>query len=607
MRIYGDINLDPIGNQISGLRLENLSTNPITSTGRIYFNTSTHKVMVWSGTTWVQVSSGADYTAGDGLRLDISNKFHVNLYDSTANISGLQFVGGYLTVKADMTEFDLDGDGLSLKTGGIVNDLLAGGITDDKLNQITTADKVAASAVEDKFLRNDGDDYSSGGLSIKDVILRPETTPVPATGKVYYDIGVDQLFFYNGSGWQQLYTGSANVHSATGTAPITVSPTTGDVVVSMTQADTATDGWLSSTDWDTFNDKQIEIVWSSGLQYTAPTASVKLAVTNPALQFDGFGGLGVLVKPLGGILADVNGIYLDALFTGFQAVYNLDPTRPHSYFRLDSGGSWTIKNFPGTVDIIHVAEGTLGTSLVTMSNVEIQGDLDVLGDNTWIETTNINIHSRDLIVGFENPVIGSPTSDTYFRVLRGSDNTVGIRYNETSNIWEFTNDGSLWWPFITNVLGKTSQSFVGATVITFTHGLGDLYPVFQIFDTGTGAVIQPLEISPVDVNTTTITFDGPQTGLAVAVGGNSIPPAGPAAGKFAMTYGVFTPPWTITITAAMHGLGSTDELYIQVMDNSSPRVVLDEEDCPRTVSTAGTVTIGPFAVTPAQGKIIILK
>jgi len=34
------------------------------------------------------------------------------------------------------------------------------------LAQITTADKVAASGVEDKFLRNDGDDTSSGGLTL---------------------------------------------------------------------------------------------------------------------------------------------------------------------------------------------------------------------------------------------------------------------------------------------------------------------------------------------------------------------------------------------------------------------------------------------------------
>jgi len=606
MRIYGDIQLDPTGSQVSGLRLENLGSNPITATGRIYFSTSTNKVMVWNGTSWIQISSGPDYTAGDGLILDISSKFHVNLFDSTANVSGLQFNGGYLMLKVDLTEFDLDGNGLSIKAGGIINAHLAGGIADSKLNTITASGKVAASAVEDKFLRNDADDITTGNLAVKDLTLVPETAPVPATGKVYYDSGVDQLFFYNGSGWQQIYTGSANVHSVTGTAPIDATPTSGDVVVSMTQSDTTTDGWVSFTDWNTFNDKQTLITWGAGLEYTAPIASIKLAAVNPALEFDGFNGIGVQLKPLGGILSDTNGLYLDNLFTGFQAVYNLDPTRPHTYFRLDGGGSWTIKNFPGTVDIIHVAEGTLGTSLVTISNIECQGDLDVLGDNTWLETTNLYAKSREVNIGFENPTIGTPTADAYFRVLRGSDNSVAIRYNETLDIWEFTNDGSTWYPFITNVLGKTYQTFIGANVITFIHNLNDLYPIFQIFDTGTNSVIQPLEISPIDVNSTTITFDGIQTGLAVAVGGNSTPPAGPAAGKFAMNYGVFALPWTVTITSAMHGLGSTDELYVQVMDNSSPRNVLDEEIAPRTVSTSGTVVIGPF-VGAAQGKIIILK
>lgn len=49
------------------------------------------------------------------------------------------------------------------------------------------------------------------------------------------------------------YTGT--VTSVTGTSPISVATGTTTPVVSMTQANTSTNGWLSSTDWNTFNGK----------------------------------------------------------------------------------------------------------------------------------------------------------------------------------------------------------------------------------------------------------------------------------------------------------------------------------------------------------------
>lgn len=49
--------------------------------------------------------------------------------------------------------------------------------------------------------------------------------------------------------------GSVDSVSESGSSPLTISPTTGNVLIAMSQSDTSTDGWLSSTDWNTFNDK----------------------------------------------------------------------------------------------------------------------------------------------------------------------------------------------------------------------------------------------------------------------------------------------------------------------------------------------------------------
>ena len=59
-------------------------------------------------------------------------------------------------------------------------------VADSKLQQITTADKVAATAVEDAFLRNDGDDTTSGKITC-------EGLQAGASGFVLKDIPPEEL------------------------------------------------------------------------------------------------------------------------------------------------------------------------------------------------------------------------------------------------------------------------------------------------------------------------------------------------------------------------------------------------------------------------------
>jgi hypothetical protein len=603
MRIYGDIQLDPGGAQIINHRLENLGGSPTpTASGRIFFNTSTKKVMVWNGTAWSQISSAPDYFAGDGMSLGPDKKFNINLYNSTTNTSGLQFDGGYLKLKADTSQFDLDGDGLSLKAGGITEDLLAGNIPDSMLQQITTADKVAASAVEDVFLRKDIDDTTIGTLTVKDLILDPETTPgTTSKGKIYYNTGDDRIYYWDGSSWQVIYTSNANVSSVTGTLPITASPTTGAVGITISQADSVTDGYLTQTDWNEFNNKQDSLTWGQGLTESAGTVNVVLSATNPGLEFDGFDDLKVLLKPSGGILVDATGLYLDNIIAGFQVVWNLDARRPNVWFNLDSGGSWTIRNFANNVSILQVDDGTVGTSVVTVSNLIIQGDLDSLGDNSRIRTTELWVKDRSLSVGYLNPAVGTPLVDSSFDVLRGSDPTVRLRWNETLDIWDFTNDGVTYMPIGIGALKKLVQGFAGVDTLTVSHNFDDNYPQVQIYD-NTGKQIKPLEIINVDSNTVQVTFDAIQTGNVVVIGGASIGTSGGGIGSYSQIFNVTSLPWKLSIPYSVHGLGPIEDLIVQVMDNSVPRQIIYPTI---TVSNVGTVELTFLGA--QQGKVLIIK
>jgi len=61
--------------------------------------------------------------------------------------------------------------------------------------------------------------------------------------------------------------------SIAGTSPVSVTGTYPSFTVSMTQANTSTNGWLSSTDWNTFNNKQPAGTYVTSVGATSPVTS----------------------------------------------------------------------------------------------------------------------------------------------------------------------------------------------------------------------------------------------------------------------------------------------------------------------------------------------
>lgn len=81
------------------------------------------------------------------------------------------------------------------------------------------------------------------------------------------------------------------------------------------------------------------------------------------------------------------------------------------------------------------------TGTVTASNdLTVSGNLTVSGTTTSINTETLTVD--DNIVVLNNNVTGSPTENAGIEIERGTSTNVSIRWNETSDKWEFTNDGS---------------------------------------------------------------------------------------------------------------------------------------------------------------------
>jgi hypothetical protein len=100
--------------------------------------------------------------------------------------------------------------------------------------------------------------------------------------------------------------------------------------------------------------------------------------------------------------------------------------------------------------------------LQTSGDVVVGGDLTVNGTTTTLNTETLLV--EDNIVVLNSGITASPTLNSGIEVERGTSDNVSMRWNESTDRWEFTNDGSAY----NNILLKSDISLndISDTVIT---------------------------------------------------------------------------------------------------------------------------------------------
>jgi hypothetical protein len=98
-----------------------------------------------------------------------------------------------------------------------------------------------------------------------------------------------------------------------------------------------------------------------------------------------------------------------------------------------------------------------GTGKVYLNdNAEVSGNF-VVGGNLTVSGTTTTVNSEtitlaDNIIDLNsNFTTGTPTENAGIRVTRGDEANTQLRWNESSDVWQFTNDGSTY----DNIVGKT--------------------------------------------------------------------------------------------------------------------------------------------------------
>ena len=147
-----------------------------------------------------------------------------------------------------------------------------------------------------------------------------------------------------------------------------------------------------------------------------------------------------------------------------------------STLQIEAGSNITSSDgnaigFGNAINVDNISSKTTNGNLVLAANgtgyvnvnddLVVSGNLTISGTTTTINTETISL-ADNIIDLNSNFTTGSPTENAGIRIMRGDSANVSIRWNETSDKWEFTNDGTTYNELGAGTVALTSFSVTDA-------------------------------------------------------------------------------------------------------------------------------------------------
>lgn len=108
---------------------------------------------------------------------------------------------------------------------------------------------------------------------------------------------------------------------------------------------------------------------------------------------------------------------------------------------LDDVGDVTITSAAANQLLQYNGSAWINTSNPTVGgNLTVTGNLTVSGTTTTVNSETLTIN--DNIIVLNNNEVGTPSENAGVEIERGTSTNVVLRWNETDDCWEFTNDGT---------------------------------------------------------------------------------------------------------------------------------------------------------------------
>ena len=509
------------------------------------------------------------------------------------------------------------------------------------------------------------------------VIQNLATAPAsPVAGQVYYDTVENALKVYNGTAWEAsalsgvtsdaaelnildgatLSTTELNyvdgVTSAIQTqidakAPLASPTFTGTVTLPSGTVTSAmiSDGTIVNADISSsadIADSKLATISTAGKVSNSATTATATAGNSTIVARDGSGNFaaGTITAALAGnattatALATTRAIEISGDVTGTanfdgSAAINIVTTIAANSVALgtDTSGSYveslvagtgvTLTNNSGEGATPTIAIGqAVGTgSNVTFNDLIVSGNLTVSGTTTTVNTSEILL--EDNIITLNSGEIGTPSANAGIEIERGTSANTVLRWNEGTDKWETTNDGTNYYAIVTT---ETSAAQVTAAAVIAAAG-GDGTAGQAITTNGSGVldfvtIVGTTEASIISA----VGADGAAgavlstngagdlsfvTSVPLANGGTGATTAPTARANLGATTKVSASVGNGSATSIVvtHSLNTRD-LQVQLFEVASPyaQVFTDVE-----LTTADTLTL-TFSVAPSasQYRVVII-
>ncbi len=450
--------------------IQNLATDPASpAQGQIYYNSVSDLLKVYDGTAWFEVGALSTEAVQDIVAgVIVAGSGVSSTYNDSSNTLTIANTGVTgLTGTADEVTVSASAGAVTVSLPATINANTTGTAA-----SLTTARNIALTGDVTGTLSFDGSASASMATTIaaNSVALGTDTTGnYVATAAAGSGIDVSG----SGSETAALTITNTGVTSLLGTADeVTVSASAGAVTLSLPATINAnTTGTAASLT-------------------TARTIELTGDVTG-TLSFDGSASASMATTIAANSVAlgtDTTGNYV-ATITGTA-----------NEIEVSGSGSETASVTIGLPDD------------VTIGNLTVSGALTVSGSATYINTEIVTIN--DNIILLNNNEAGTPSANAGIEVERGTSTNTSILWNETSDVWTLSNDG-------TNYHGITRKhsASVGngaATSIAVTHNLNSRDVAVDVYDNSTYETVE-CDVVRTDANVVTVSFAAAPTSNAYRV------------------------------------------------------------------------------------------
>ena len=354
----------------------------------------------------------------------------------------------------------------------------------------------------------------------------------PVIGQIYYNSGDNVMYYYNGLAspngpWQSMSGSQEVIQDAIGASieggvglTKTYVDSTGITTIDLDNTAVTTGSYGSQTKIPTFTVDQQGRLTAAGevdvateLAITGDTGSTSISLLTEGLTVNGGEGIDVAVTNNAITISAEDASTTNKGVASFDAAdFNVNAgVVSVKDISLDSQTTGDyVATIIGTANEVTVSPNSGHNAAVTIGlpdnveitgNLQVGGNLNVVGTVNSVNTTQINI--QDNKVKLNSGFTGTPTTDAGILVERGLETDVEILWNETSDKWTLTNNGTDYHA-ITRKYAETLGA--SATSYTITHNLGTTDVTVQIFEAASPFAQVEADVKRTSSNVVTVDF-----------------------------------------------------------------------------------------------------